>query len=1504
MGEHLTDGGSIIKNAVGDCPEVKVRVGGVDVGCLIDTGAEVSTITESFYKEFLAQGREVIDVTSYIRISASQGLEIPYVGYVELQLTVFSHKFEGLGFLIVKDPVSTPIQARKKRVPGVLGSNVLRDMRKGLVTKYGEKFAELLSSKSVKDSEVTLLHALQIYRPSVLSQEAVADTVVDKGQVRLVGSGPTLIPARTIRVLEGSVKPAAGLPYNALVERVEASLAELPSGVTVGAAVVTVGGKGRIPIQVANFSTKDVYLNPRTPVAAVSTFQLEPPTFDFVAVEEGHVHVRKTGSGDAVRQNDAVDAILNRMDVGDLTDPQRESLQRVVEGYQSTFSKNDDDLGFCDLVEHKIVTADERPIKIPHRRVPPHQWQEVRDYIQKSLEQGIIRESSSPYASPIVLVRKKDGKLRLCVDYRLLNAKTHKDAYPLPRIDEALDVLKGAEYFCSLDLAHGFNQIPMRESDIEKTAFRTGTGGLYEYTRMPFGLCNAPGTFMRLMDKAFGDLNFQILLVYLDDILVFGRTFEETLSRLETVLFRLSTLNLKVKPEKCQLFRKKVRYLGHVVTREGTSPDPEKVRAVSEWPRPESLRDLRGFLGLSGYYRRFMKGYAGVAGPLQRLLQGQEGGKKGKKVVKGTGPKGDGSIRGKWDSSCEVAFVKLKQMLTDAPVLGFPDFSRGFILETDASFSGLGAVLSQQQENGLVVLGYASRALKRCERNMQNYSSMKLELLALYWAVTQKYRDLLLGTEFIVFTDNNPLSYLQTTVKLGATEMRWAADLAQFTFTIKYRSGRSNRNADALSRKVSHGEEPPVARLEEVASARTFHVLGNGTGTLIPDCVRACAEEAMAEPLLQESRVRSPSMAPQAVSTFPSISSGDMVTMQRGDEAIGRLWYYWERKHPPTLRQLMKEPKPARRLLREWKRVKQEDGVLYRVVQVNGQEVRQLILPGSLKDKVLRSVHDDLGHQAVEKTTVLTRGRCYWPGMVADIAEYCGKCERCTLAKAGKKLHSTMSSLTASKPLEIVAIDFTVLEKSSSGVENVLVLTDVFTKFTQAIPTKDQKATTVARVLVKEWIVRFGVPKRIHSDQGRNFESKVIQELCKIYDITKSRTSPYHPEGNGQCERFNRTMHDRLRTLSPERKRKWPEFLPELVFAYNCTPHSTTGYSPYYLFFDREPTLPVDHMLGSVSQIEEECSEWIIEHHERLEKAFKLASVRTEKEALRRQARSNLKATDTSVPVGARVYLRNRVKGRNKMQDVWDATPHKVIRRLDTGNTYVVVPLVSLPGEEEPRKTVHRNDILHATQLADDMGLDNSSVEGQDESREDICSSNVLLEAGTGDRAEETRNEGGSDEGEGDDDFELVVLPKQSSVPEDIPNGSDAQQVLHEDLGQGQLETPSKDSAKPDQGPQTTAELVADAVAVADPKEPDTLQTSASGQEKAAVMPADDDAKDSPPVRRSTRAGAGQHSNPHHLPRPVMREGMAATMIDTQILNTVAQSNLLIMQLLAKNAQV
>ena len=482
----------------------------------------------------------------------------------------------------------------------------------------------------------------------------------------------------------------------------------------------------------------------------------------------------------------------------------------------------------------------------------------------------------------------------------------------------------------------------------------------------------------------------------------------------------------------------------------------------------------------------------------------------------------------------------------------------------------------------------------------------------------------------------------------------------------------------------------------------------------------------------------------------------------------------------------MKESKPARKLLREWKRIREEDGVLYRVVQINGQSARQLILPGSLKSNVLKSIHDDLGHQTAEKTTVLARSRFYWPGMTADVADYCRTCGRCTLAKAGKKLHPSMSSLTATRPLEILAVDFTLLERSTEGIDNVLVLTDVFTKYTQAIPTKDQKATTVARVLVKEWIMRFGVPKRIHSDQGRNFESKLIQELCKIYGISKSRTSPYHPEGNGQCERFNRTMHDRLRTLPLEKKRKWPEFLPELVFAYNCTPHSTTGYSPYYLFFGREPTLPVDHLFGSTSHTED-CEEWITEHQERLEQAFRLASARTEKEALRRQTRNNLKATDTGIPVGSRVFLKNRVQGHSKIQDVWDATPYKVVRRLDTGNTYVVVPLVATTAEEELKKTVHRNDILHAKQRVRDIAFDGDDI-GQ--------SSGNAGGSAVGDEVPLDTEASSSDE---DDVVEAVIPCRQSGCPVAIPHESPSEvdvQVTHGtgNHTQNQVEVPEEDA--------------------------------------------------------------------------------------------------------------
>ena len=325
-----------------------------------------------------------------------------------------------------------------------------------------------------------------------------------------------------------------------------------------------------------------------------------------------------------------------------------------------------------------------------------------------------------------MLVRKKSGGLRLCVDYRHLNAKTIKDAYPLPRIEETLESLGGAKYFSSIDLAQGYMQCAMEDSDIGKTAFRVGTGGLCEFTRMPFGLCNAPATFQRLMEACFGAEIFESLLVYLDDILVFSKTFSEHLSRLEMLFKRLEKYGLKINPAKCDFFKKEVHYLGHVVSEAGIKTNPQTVDRIQSWPVPQTETDLRSLLGLASYYRRYVPNFAQVDAPLHGLLTSTRK-RKGKHHPKSNPGENTSKV---WDEKCQLSFDKLQHLLTSAPILGYPNFLLPFVLEIDASFLGLGAVLFQDQANGKVVICYVNRGLRPSERNYDRYSSMKLELLA------------------------------------------------------------------------------------------------------------------------------------------------------------------------------------------------------------------------------------------------------------------------------------------------------------------------------------------------------------------------------------------------------------------------------------------------------------------------------------------------------------------------------------------------------------------------------------------------------------------------------------------------------------------------------------------------------------------------------------------------------------------------------------------------------
>lgn len=403
-------------------------------------------------------------------------------------------------------------------------------------------------------------------------------------------------------------------------------------------------------------------------------------------------------------------------------------------------------------------------------------YKEMRALLADMLEKGIIQPSSSPWATPVVMVRKKDGSWRFCVDYRKLNSLTHKDAFPLPRNEETLTSLTEASWFTTLDLASGNWQVEVDPHDRPKTAFTTPLG-LYEFQHIPFGLCNAPATFQWLMQQCLNGQIADSVLVYLDDIICCSPDFSTHLQHLECVLRQLHSHGLKLRGDKCQLLQWEVKFLGHVVTGEGVRPDPEKVIAVTAWPAPTTIREVRAFLGLAGYYRRFIANFARMARPLNALLIGAPADKR------------TGCRPVEWSSECQQAFESLKTALTEAPILAYADYSEPFVLYTDASNFGLGAVLAQKQNGQERVVAYASRSLHPSERNDANYSSFKLELLALKWAITEKFKDYLMGSKVIAYTDNNPVAHLQT-AHLGATEQRWIAQLAAFDYEVKYRSGR------------------------------------------------------------------------------------------------------------------------------------------------------------------------------------------------------------------------------------------------------------------------------------------------------------------------------------------------------------------------------------------------------------------------------------------------------------------------------------------------------------------------------------------------------------------------------------------------------------------------------------------------------------------------------------------------------------------------------------------
>ena len=1216
---------------LGSPNEVTVKVNGIPASALLDTGSTVSTVSESFHRQYLAD--QTIQALNHIlHIECADGQDLPYLGFITVDLelpgTSSSDRLQPCLLLVVPD------SSYNRSVPLLLGTNVLNAAMDDVRQRFGPRFLQ----------DANLFSPwFMTFRCLLLREKELHKRNNRLALIKCAEGKTVRIPPNRDVVLQGYMDHE--LPYHPVCGLLQPTQkAAIPTDLDIAPSLVSYQFRDNrlVPVHISNVTTRTITVSPNAilcELQPVSVADIDMPDVD---------------------DHDVLYDVTLPTDT--LDKEQLEKGKQLLSRFRDVFSTSDTDIGHTDAVRHRIDLTDDTPFKQRHRRIPPAMFEEVRNHLQQLLTAGIIRRSHSPWSSNVVICRKKDGKLRMCIDYRQLNSRTVKDSYALPRSEEILDALGGNTYFTVLDQKSGYHQLELEESHKQRTAFTVGPLGFYEFNRLPFGLVNSPATYQRLMEEILGDLHLDICFIYLDDLIIFSDTFEEHLERLEKVLKRLRESGLKLSPKKCAFFQQKGKYIGHIVSKDGIQPDPAKIEKVTNWPRPTTPEDVRKFLGFVGYYRKFIKDFSSIARPLTDLMPPPKSSKKRKPRQRD--PSNQSWI---WGELQENAFQKLKTQLASPPILGFPRYNQPFELHTDASMQGLGAVLYQEQDSQKRVIAYASRGLSKTEKN---YAVHKLEFLALKWAVTEKFHDYLYGNKFTVLTDNNPLTYVLTSAKLDATGHRWVAALASYDFNIIYRPGSSNADADALS------------RLPEL--------LGTPTSNLAMESVKAICHLQHAQPYIQ-----SLSMSTDAVvedTYLPTQHLVDVRKEQRTDYSI-KEWIYWVAEHrKPAKEQLERSPENTW-FLNNFDKMKLIDGVLYREVTLDFEPVPQLVLPEACVHKVLTALHDDMGHQGKDKTLSLIRDRFVWYGMTRDVDQWITQCDRCIRRKTPTSERAPLVNIETYQPLELVCMDYLSLERSKGGYENVLVITDHFTRYALAIPTKNQTAKTTAEAFFNNFVVHYGLPKRIHSDQGANFESNIIKELCRITGMEKSRTTPYHPMGNGTTERFNRTLLSMLGTLQTTQKKDWKAHIAGLVHAYNCTRQTTTRYSPYFLMFGRQPQLPIDIAFNLPDDEKKKpMTKYIETVQKRLKEAYQLATKHSRTGKDKQKSHYDKKVRGAILQPGDRVLVKILAfDGKHKLADKWEEAPYEIVSHP---NKEIPVYEVRKENGTGRKRILHRNLLL------------------------------------------------------------------------------------------------------------------------------------------------------------------------------------------------------------------
>ncbi len=760
---------------VGEKPIVNCRLSGKESEALWDTGAMVSMVD----KPWLEENHPFEDIQSLeeflegdtMHLLAANNSKVAVEGVVTLSFEIGEFSVS-VPFIVSTDPVSQPI----------IGYNVI----KHLVFAGGEQSCALLKLSCPSIAETNLVAVINLIKKEALKEDYVVSTKEN------------IIPANS----RYKVKCKTGYRASELEESVMFSPNPLNSELEMEDLVTKVRlGRGYTHVVVKNPTNKPLVLDKGAVLGSIESVSAvipimpgKDPLVELGGGVRDHVEVQTVEVGGSSSRT-----WLPPVDLSHLSEDKKKMVEKVLMEEGDVFCQEGMLHGDVPEMVMDINLTDQVPVVIPHRQIPRPFYEEVKNFVNDLIVNKWVRESKSSWSSPIVCVRKPCGGLRMCIDYRALNKKIISDKMPIPRISEIFDGLEGQEWFSTLDMAKAYHQGYVREPHRKFTAFST-PWGLYEWIRIPMGISNAPPVFQRYVNNALRGLLDKICAAYLDDILIYGRTFEEHVKNFKTVLQRLRVKGIRLRADKCHIFKQEVRYLGRLVSKNGHRPDPEDTEAIEKFREPpKNVGDLRSLMGFLSYYRSYVQDFSKKFKPHYDLLKGIPSKPKNKRQI--------AEMEIDWTEGHQQTVNEVIDYLRSPEFLAFPDFTSPFIITCDASEKGLGAVLYQKRSGKNRVINFASRTLNTAERNYRLHSG-KLEFLGLKWAVCDKFCDYLCtGDRFTVYTDNNPLTYVMSTARLNATGYRWVAELSNFNFDIKYRPGKSNADADALSRKPMVLEE-------------------------------------------------------------------------------------------------------------------------------------------------------------------------------------------------------------------------------------------------------------------------------------------------------------------------------------------------------------------------------------------------------------------------------------------------------------------------------------------------------------------------------------------------------------------------------------------------------------------------------------------------------------------------------------------------------------------------